>query len=256
MSSDESTSETKHWFKKNGIAFSALLLASLSFLYTYRNAELQNARWTTLNEPKFEIYPGEFYMFGQMDTPDKLWATNYKPAVYPIFDQLAFKSRYGVYTQIAFWDPKKNIPTFPIVPMQTDEDIKSETQRLNIQGLELRKHSRVRFPFRNLSQLPAINLKVKYAIIFADRYIKEDFAKQKDIVEVPAQYDATTKMSYVEIDLLELLDAHKTLVVVYRVWLEYDFEGNHKTSKQQWFGYHSNQNRWEGPYDEYHFSEY
>lgn len=255
MSSDKTASKTRPWLKKNGIALSAFLIAVLSLALTYKNSNLQNARWTIVNEPKFEIYPGDFYMFGQIDTPDQQWAKDYKPSVYPIFDQLAFKNRYGIYTEIAFWDDKKNIPIFPIVPMQTDEDIKSETQRLNTQGLGLQKHWRIRFTFRNLSNLPASNLKIKYALMSSDTYMKGDAANQYKVEEMPPQYDAITKMSYFEVDWFDELSKPKQLMV-YRVWLEYDFEGQHKISKEQWFGYHPNQNRWEGPYDKYFFTEY
>lgn len=208
---------------------------------------LQNERWEALNKPRLEVSSGEFYVFrelteAEIDTLN--WAPGYKPTIHPIFEGARFSGKYGVYSEVTFDDPSTGKPAITTRLMQTKADVEKEAGRFGLSFPKLYKRYRVRFKVRNLRQLPATNLVLKHAVIMASGEIDKEGARQIEVGSSIARETEILNESVFGFDFINPADASLNPYIMFRIWLEYDYNGQRIKTREQWIRYQPDTNRW------------
>lgn len=229
------------WVRHNRLSLAAVIVSIISLYQTYDFNSQQDARWDSLNQPRFDITSTYFVAFEELDGNLALsrdWG--YNPVLFSVIKDGVHTNLYRLYNDLVFWDSNANRRITGSKTIRTKGDAEIEALRLKLDNVIILKHFQVQFNFRNVGQLPANNVTVKIDQVMGEgeSSTKNWFSSNSAQREVVGgqEFNAVT-------DIYTTLDASLPEELHFRITLDYEFAGK-RLSKVMLVNYESNRNYW------------
>ncbi len=233
-----------NWVRRNWLSLVSLAALCVSIISLYQTHDFnsqQDARWDSLNQPRFDITSTYFVAFEELDSDLALsrdWG--YNPVLFSVIKDGVYTNSYRLYNDLVFWDSNVNRRITGSKTMRTKGDAEIEARRLKLDNVIILKHFQVQFNFRNVGQLPANNVTVKIDQVMGEgeSSTKNWFSSNSAQREVISgqEFSAAT-------ELYTTLDASLPEELHFRITLDYEFAGK-RLSKLMLVSYESNRNYW------------
>ena len=197
----------------------------------------QNIKWNALNQPQIMVVNIKLIAYEELDTSlaiKRKWG--YATLYHPVSKDGVYTGRSRVYSQLIFWDEKKNERKICGEMIMTKmEDVKEEIKRLRLPpDIKLRKRYAFQLIFRNTGQLPAKNIRIRIQI--EDVGGKKEFPSAEISLLAGGEIQEIVRDFYVDSNAIVMAMEHFTITS------EYEYAGEpYKRPRKLFFNMFGNE---------------
>lgn len=198
---------------KTWIAFGALLISIASLMYGFINNRRQNARWLSLNRPRFRLINPRLHVWGTVDkTSCRDGTIDYDLLVYNQDD--GSSERLDAHGQLVFHNPATGQRHHGHGAIFTVPEAEAEARRLNLSSYLIVQYLRFVLPFRNTGKMAANKVSGAVSIVGGS-------GERIPVSEIHSEYAAPDEDFFVLAPMAIPLEADAPSELVFEAVLKY-----------------------------------